>query len=108
MGKMFNNPVIRNSKHEALVLQDWKVSDKTGIFHNSVTGTDWQLSIRDDKFMVDVPNFNFQLSPISENKFIPVSSEIALEFEFEQSESSDRWIMNIYAKGIKRATFEAC
>ncbi len=105
---MFNNPVIRNPKDESLVLQDWRVLDKTGIFHNPVTGTDWQLSIKEDKFMVDVPNFNFQLSPISENKFIPVSSEIALEFEFERADSSDHWIMNIYAKGIKRATFKAC
>jgi len=105
---MSNNLVIRNPKHESLVLQDWKVSEKTGTFRNCITGTDWQLSIRKDKFMVDVPNFNFQLSPISANKFIPVNSEIALEFEFERSLLSDRWIMNIYAKGIKRATFEAC
>lgn len=105
---MSNDPLIRDSKYESIVLQELKVADKIGYFCNVVTGTVWQLSIKDDKLIVDVPNFNFQLSPLNANKFKPVTTEINLDFEFEKCDRTNRWIMYIYAKGFKRATFESC
>lgn len=93
-----------NLKREFTVFQKIKNTGGTISFYNPVTKTTWQLSVRDENLIVDVPNFNFQLSPLSTNKFRPVNTEIDLDFEFEQR---DRCTMNIYAKGIKRATFEA-
>ncbi|KJH73313.1 hypothetical protein [Aliterella atlantica] len=93
-----------NLKREFTIFQEIKNTGKTTSFYNSVTGTTWQLSVRDEKLVVDVPNFTFQLSPSSTYKFRAINLEIDLDFEFEQR---DRCTMNIYAKGIKRATFEA-
>jgi len=80
---------------------------KTGFFRNPITGTVWELSIKDEKLMVDVPNFTFQVEPLSLTKFIPVNTLVKLEIEFEKHSQNQPLLMHLYAKGIKRATFEA-
>ena len=88
-------------------LPEADVSDKTGLFVNPATQAVWTLSIRDQKLTIDVPNFSFQLSPSSSTKFLPVNPSIILEFEFEPPSQNHPCLMHIYAKGEKRASFEA-
>ncbi|PIG92198.1 hypothetical protein [Gloeocapsopsis sp. IPPAS B-1203] len=76
-------------------------------FLNQVTETVWQLFFKEGKLMVDVPNYSFQIAPDNLNKFRPVNSLVNLEFEFEQPLKNHYFLMHIYAKGIKRATFKA-
>jgi len=84
-----------------------EVSTYTEIFLNRVTGTVWTLFIQSSNLIIDVPNFSFQLSPFSPTRFRPVNPAVNLEFEFEQPNQNNSSLMHIYAKGIKRATFDA-
>ena len=94
------------SSPKFIKLSNQEVKAKTGVFLNRVTGSVWQLFLEDEKLMVIVPNFRFQICPLNPNMFIPVDTDVNLEFEFE-SRPNDPLFMNLYAKSIKRATFEA-
>lgn len=83
------------------------VSAPTGVFLNPLTGAVWELVVIEAKLMVDVPHFSFQLAPNSPTRFIPVNCLVYLEFEFEHPHPHNSWQMHIYAKGSKRATFQA-
>ena len=96
-----------SSSPKFIKLSDQEVKAKTGVFLNRVTGSVWQLFLEDDKLMVMVPNLRFQISPLSQNIFIPANPLINIEFEFEKFQPNNPLFMHLYAKGIKRATFEA-
>ena len=76
------------------------------IFLNSQTGVAWKLYVKNRKLLVDVPNFNFELLPVSNTRFIPINTQVNLEFEFEKPPVRNHLLLHVYAKGIKRATFE--
>lgn len=82
-----------------------KVEDKVGFWKNSASITIWELSVKDGKLMVHVPNFSFQISPISETNFRPVDTLINLDIQFETRGQDDPLLMHLFAKGIRRATF---
>jgi hypothetical protein len=84
---------------------DRELEAKTGIFINPKTGNAWELYIQEEKLIIEVPNFSFQISPSSLNRFKPVDTLINLEIEFEKQVQTKALQMHIYAKGIKRATF---
>lgn len=78
---------------------------KTGVFLNPKTGNVWSLYMEDEQLMVEVPNYSFQISPLSATKFRPVNTLVNLEMEFENLTQHNSFCMHVYAKGIKRATF---
>lgn len=82
-----------------------KVEDKVGFWKNSATSTIWELSAKDGQLIVNVPNFSFQISPISETKFRPVDTLINLDIQFETRGPNEPLLMHLFAKGIQRATF---
>jgi hypothetical protein len=86
-------------------LIDRELEAKTGVFLNPKTGTAWELYIQEDKLLIEVPNFSFQISPSSPTRFKPVNTLINLEIEFEKPNRHNSLSMHIYAKTIKRATF---
>lgn len=88
-----------------LPAQDFEA--KTGVFLNLTTGALWELFIRDGKLTVGVPNFTFEISPISKTRFRPVATQVNLEIEFEKDHQNDSLLMHVYAKGVRRATFVA-
>jgi hypothetical protein len=88
-------------------LPEQEVQAKTGVFQNPATGALWKLFIREGKLLVEVPNFSFQISPLSHRRFRPVNTQVNLEFEFEEPCQNKPLLLHIYAKGINRATFEA-
>lgn len=87
-------------------LSEQEIESKTGTFLNPKTGYIWELSIKDGRLMVDVPNYSFEIAPLSNTKFRPVNPQINIEFEFEQDQNAPL-LMRVYAKGMQRATFEA-
>ena len=89
----------------SFIEREQEVKAKTGVFINPKTGNAWELSIQNRKLIVEVPNFSFQLSPLSETKYRPVNTLIDLEIEFEKPSQQRSLRMHVYAKGIKRATF---
>jgi type II secretory pathway component PulC len=88
-------------------LPEQEIEGKTGVFLNPKTGHVWELSIKDGKLIVDVPNYSFQIAPLSNTKFTPLNSQVNIEFEFEKQGQNAPLLMHLYAKGIQRATFEA-
>ena len=81
------------------------IEAKTGVFLNPKTGNLWQLHIEEGELIVEVPNYSFQISPLSATKFRPVNTLVNLELEFEKPSQQRSLCLHVYAKGIKRATF---
>lgn len=86
-------------------LIDQELETKTGVFLNPKTGNAWELYIKNGELIVEVPNFSFQIYPSSKTRFRPVNPLIKLEIEFEKLSQHRPLYMHIYAKGIRRATF---
>lgn len=86
-------------------LIDRELEAKTGVFLNPKTGTVWELYIQEEELILKVPNFSFQISPSSPDRFKPVDTLINLEIEFEKPNGHNSLRMHVYAKTIKRATF---
>ncbi|MBD2309360.1 hypothetical protein H6G17_28300 [Chroococcidiopsis sp. FACHB-1243] len=106
VGKILRNPTSMSPVSKFVELPEKEVSAKTGVFLNPVTEAVWELTVKEGKLIVAVPNFSFQISPFSPNKFIPVNTSIDLKIEFEKHGQNNPLLMHLYAKGIKRATFE--
>ena len=80
--------------------------DKTGFWRNSKTGAVWELFVKDGELIVNVPNFSFQILPLSPNEFRPVNTAVNLDIHFELNQNQI-FLMHVLAKGIRRATFKA-
>ncbi|OWY64039.1 hypothetical protein B7486_49520 [cyanobacterium TDX16] len=106
VGETLGYPTTMNPVSKSIKLSEKEVSAKTGVFLNPMTGAIWEVSVKEGQLVVAVPNFSFQISPFSPNKFIPVNTLVNLEIEFEKHGQNDPLLMHLYAKGIKRATFE--
>ena len=76
------------------------------IFLNPKTGSVWELYVKNRRLQVNVPNFSFEISPASVTRFRPINTQVNLEFEFEKPPVRNHLLLHVYAKGIKRATFE--
>lgn len=94
-----------NNSSSLIELLNQELEAKSGVFLNPKTGDVWEVCIQDKELMVEVPNFSFQISPLSETKFRPVNTLVNLEIEFEKPSQHSSLLMHVYAKGIKRATF---
>lgn len=103
---------VETPNFSLIKLSEQEVKAKIGTFFNPKTGCVWELYLEDGKLLVEVPHFIFQLAPLSRIKFRPVNARINLEFEFENEHYrnpllGNPLLMHIYAKGIRRATFQA-
>ncbi len=76
------------------------------IFLNPQTGVAWKLYVQDRKLLVDIPNFSFEILPVNIIRFRPINTQVNLKFEFEKPPVRNHLLLHVYAKGIKRATFE--
>lgn len=94
-----------NNSSSLIELLNQELEAKSGVFLNPKTGNVWEVYIQDRELMVEVPNFSFQISPLSETKFRPVNTLVNLEIEFEKLSQDRSLRMHVYAKGVKRATF---
>ena len=91
--------------HDAPQLTEQKLQSMAGEFLNRATGAIWKVYVQDAALMVEVPHFNFQLTPLSANRFKPVNSQVKIEVEFQPVAQS--CFMYVYVQGSKRATFAA-
>lgn len=98
-------PWTRRGLNSFIELREQEVQAKTGVFLNPKTGNAWSLSIQDRQLIVEVPNFSFQIYPVSATKYRPVNTLVNLEMEFEKLSHHNSLRMHVYAKGRKRATF---
>lgn len=82
-----------------------EVAANPSLFLNPVTGTTWEVGIKDGRLLVNVPNFSFQIFPSSTTRYRPVNTQVNLEIEFEGQGQKGPRFMHVYAFGIRRATF---
>lgn len=109
VSKIFNKPLCWRDEFNTIVdlVEDLGSQVEPTTFVNQKTETLWILSISQEKLIIDVPNFQFQIYPISPTKFKPANTLIKLDIEFETDNKTQSLLMHLYAKGIKRASFEA-
>ena len=100
-----DKPVTRRGINSFMQLREQEVKAKTGVFLNPKTGNAWLLYVQDRELIVEVPNFSFQIFPLSDTKYRPVNTLVNLEIEFEKLSHHNSLRLHVYAKGIKRATF---
>lgn len=91
----------RNDTH----LTDQELQTMTGEFLNRDTGNVWKVYVKDADLMVEVPHFNFQLTPLSATRFKPANSQVKMEVEFQTVDQG--CFMYVYVQGSERAIFEA-
>jgi hypothetical protein len=78
---------------------------KTGFYQNPITGSVWELEIKDEKLMAKVVWMYFQLIPIDSTHFQSVDNEIDCEIEFP--EDPTQMIVKVdFGNSIKIFTLE--
>lgn len=109
VSEVFHRPVCLVIKLENVeqIIDQMKVELEPTLLINRTTDALWKLAFRQEKLVIDVPNYSFQINSFTPTKFKPANSEIKLEIEFEKDYHSQNLLMHLYAKGIKRASFEA-
>lgn len=81
-----------------------ELQDLAGIYINRATGMVWEVHVKDDDLVVEVPHFTFQLTRLFANRFKPSNSQIKIEIEFETVDQN--CFMHVHAKGSEKAIFE--
>lgn len=94
-----------NNLSNLVELIDRQLESKTGAFVNPKTGNTWQVYRKNEQLIIEVPNFSFQIYPFSPTRFKPVNTSMNIEIEFVKQNQPKSLQMDIYTKGIKRATF---
>jgi hypothetical protein len=109
VSEIFHRPICLVIKLENVeqLIDQMKVEPAPTLLINRATDAIWQMAFRQEKLAIDVPNYSFQINSFTPTKFKPVNPEIKLEIEFEKDYHSQNLLMHLYAKGIKRASFEA-
>jgi Beta-lactamase len=78
---------------------------RTGLYQNPITGSLWELELKDEKLMARVVWMYFQLVPIDATHFQSVDNEIDCELEF--TENPDRPLLKVDSgNGVKEYTLE--
>jgi hypothetical protein len=109
VSEIFHRPICLVIKLEDVeqLIDQIKVEPEPILLINRMTNALWKLAFRQEKLTIDVPNYSFQINSFTPTKFKPANPEMKLEIEFEKDYYSQNLLMHLYAKGIKRASFEA-
>lgn len=109
VSEIFHRPICLVIKLENIeeLIDQVKVDPEPTLLINRVTDTIWQLAFKQEKLTIDVPNYSFQIHSFTPTRFKPDNPEMKLEIEFEKDYHSQNLLMHLYAKGEKRASFEA-
>lgn len=88
-------------------LPEKELKSKIGTFKNLKTGSIAEVSIQEDKLMVNAAGYTFQISPVSSTRFWAVEAPFDIELEFERKEKDKPQVMHVYIEGRKPETYEA-
>lgn len=70
------------SRAKSLDLPLAELQLRTGVYHNPITNSIWDLEIKDEKLMAKVAGMYFQLAPIDSNNFQSVDNQIDCDIKF--------------------------
>lgn len=109
VSEVFHKPVCLTIKfiHVENLIGDLKIEPEPTHLINRKTGAIWSLTFKQKHLTIDVPNFSFQIYSCSPTQFKPIDPEMKIEIEFDEDYQNQKLLMYLYAKGMKRATFEA-
>lgn len=109
VSEIFHKPVCLTIKFVQVenLLDNLKIEPETTSLINRKTGAIWSLALKQKRLTIDVPNFSFQIYSCSPSKFRPIDPEMKIDIEFDEDYQNQNLLMHLYAKGLKRATFEA-
>lgn len=109
VSEIFHKPVCLTIKFIQVenLLGNQKIEPEPIFLINRKTSTIWSLAFKQKQLIIDVPNFSFSIYSFSSTKFKPANPEMIIEIEFDEDDRYQNLLMHLYAKGIKRATFEA-
>jgi hypothetical protein len=109
VSEIFHRPICLVIKLEDIeqMIDRVKIKPEPTLLINRKTDAVWTLAFRNEKLTIDVPNYSFQIHSFTPTQFKPDNPEIKLEIEFEKDYQSQNLLMHLYAKGVKRASFEA-
>ena len=109
VSEIFQRPICLTIKLENIEksIDRMKIEPEPILLINRMTDAVWKLAFRQERLTIDVPNYSFQIRSVTPTKFKPENPEIKLGIEFEKDYKSQNLLMHLYAKDIKRASFEA-
>ena len=85
-----------------------KLKDKTGTYRNQDTGEIWKIFLDEDKLMLKTQRGRqFQIAPVTNTKFIPVSFPLQLSINFQKQKSSQSWMLHIDRGDDETTIYEA-
>jgi len=108
VSEVFQKPVCLTVKFMRIenLLGNQKIEPEPTTLINRKTGAIWLLTFKQKQLTIDIPNFSFQIYSFSPTKFKPMHSKMKIEIEFDEDYQNQNLLMHLYAKGMKRATFE--
>jgi CubicO group peptidase (beta-lactamase class C family) len=74
-------PILRTSV-QSVDLTTAELEIRTGLYHNPISGSTWNLEIKDNKLMVKMWNRSFQIVPIDSNHFQSIGDDFDYDIEF--------------------------
>ncbi|MDV2992332.1 MAG: hypothetical protein N4J56_001986 [Chroococcidiopsis sp. SAG 2025] len=109
VSEVFHKPVCLTVKFISVenLIGNMKIEPEPTNLINRKTGAIWVLTFKQKYLKIDVPNFSFQIYSCSPTQFKPIDPEMKIDIEFDEDYQSQNLLMHLYAKGIRRATFEA-
>lgn len=109
VSEVFHKPVCLTIKFIQVenLLGNLKIEPEPITLINRKTSTIWSLAFKQNRLTINVPNFDFPIYSFTPTKFRPIDPDMKIEIEFDEDWQNQNLFMHLYAKGMKRATFEA-
>ncbi|MBE9016989.1 hypothetical protein IQ272_12770 [Chroococcidiopsidales cyanobacterium LEGE 13417] len=109
VSEVFHKPVCLTVKFINVenLIDNIKIEPEPTNLINRKTGAIWVLTFKQKHLTISVPNFSFPIYSCSPTQFKPIDPEMKIDIEFDEDERHQNLLMHLYAKGEKRATFEA-
>jgi CubicO group peptidase (beta-lactamase class C family) len=103
--EVVTKPTPRSVQSIDLSISELKT--RTGLYHNPITNSMWELEVKDGKLIAKVARMYFQLVPIDSNYFQSVDNEFNYDIGIEFPINSAQMIVEVNAgKGIEVFTLK--
>ena len=81
--KFKEKPLKAREKKPAFIkLSEAELKEKEGTYYNKKRDSVWKIYLEEGKLMVNTSTFRFQISPISQSRFLAIEAPVEMEIEF--------------------------
>jgi CubicO group peptidase (beta-lactamase class C family) len=96
--EVITKPTFRDVQSINIPLPELEI--RTGLYHNPITNSMWELEVKDEKLMAKFAWMYFQFVPIDSTHFQSVDSEIDYDIEFPE-DSTQMIVKVVGGKGVE-------